>query len=384
MTTSGELNKDEHDEITDNGNANTDDNDREDAYIPPPLVSQATILTVGGSLYITILLLFVTVVSLSIDQFSLLASSSQWSSSRFLAVIIMLFPFMVIYQISKFCAYCFRINDDPVTRRKLVSSFEQSDPIAKKIVLQLPPTVSYVESYWTNERGMVLQTAIMNPTTESQIPVKAVVCYCHGYSDNVCYSKRKVLSKLVENGISVILISYEGHGKSDGTLGLVTNFDTVVKDVCGYFQYVLSSKQHQQSHDQPTSNGNNQCNDIYKGKKVFLMGESMGGAVAFRVYEQLPYIFSGGVIFISPMCKISNAMLPPQWIIDLGTYLAGPTGTSDRLGYFPISPAKGDLKKLSFRLANKRKYITRVPSAFGRNPRLATARELLVSFVFPK
>jgi acylglycerol lipase len=103
----------------------------------------------------------------------------------------------------------------------------------------------------------------------------------------------------------------------------------------------------------------------------------MGGAAAFSTYQRCPSLFSG-VVFVSPMCKISDEMLPPRWIIDLLYKVLGPKGTYSALGCLPIAPQKGDLRQYSFRLSSKRDFVTRSPTCFVRNPRLATARELLV------
>jgi acylglycerol lipase len=104
----------------------------------------------------------------------------------------------------------------------------------------------------------------------------------------------------------------------------------------------------------------------------------MGGAVAYCIYNNMPDVFSG-VNFMSPMCKISDDMLPAQWIVDMARKVAGPTGEATKIGFLPISPARGDLKQYSFKLAYRRALYTRAPTAFGRNPRMATARELIVS-----
>jgi hypothetical protein len=104
----------------------------------------------------------------------------------------------------------------------------------------------------------------------------------------------------------------------------------------------------------------------------------MGGAVAYCIYNNMPDVFSG-VNFMCPMCKISDDMLPAQWVIDMARKVAGPTGEATKIGFLPISPAKGDMRQYTFKLARRRALYTRVPTAFGRNPRLATARELIVS-----
>lgn len=102
--------------------------------------------------------------------------------------------------------------------------------------------------------------------------------------------------------------------------------------------------------------------------------------MAYTIMKEHPDVYTG-VVFLCPMCKIADDMLPPQWVIDLGRKICGPTGTATLLGYQPLSPASGSLRMLTYRLAHKRAMYTRCPSVFCRNPRLATARELLVSLV---
>ena len=164
--------------------------------------------------------------------------------------------------------------------------------------------------------------------------------------------------RFVEEGIALVMIDYEGHGRSDGTLGLVMNWDELVNDVSTFFKETVDSQ--------------------FSDRKIFLMGESMGGAVAFCVYKQMPELYAG-VNFICPMAKIADDMLPAQWVIDTVRKIAGPKGEASIFGFLPIAPAKGDLREFSFRLACKRALLTRIPTVFGRKPRIATARELIVS-----
>ena len=102
----------------------------------------------------------------------------------------------------------------------------------------------------------------------------------------------------------------------------------------------------------------------------------MGGAVAYSIIRKNPD-FYGGVNFVAPMCKISEDMMPPEFVVELGRKIAGPTGTAQGIGFLPIAPAKGDLKMFTFKLPHKRALNSRVPSVFARKPRFATARELL-------
>lgn len=80
---------------------------------------------------------------------------------------------------------------------------------------------------------------------------------------------------------------------------------------------------------------------------------------------------------MSPMCKISDHVLPPNWLLGLLHNVAGPKGTCTLLGHLPIAPSRGNLRDMSFRLKWKRDIVTKSPTCFVRNPRLATARELL-------
>jgi acylglycerol lipase len=103
---------------------------------------------------------------------------------------------------------------------------------------------------------------------------------------------------------------------------------------------------------------------------------SMGGAVAFSVHKRIFHLIKG-VVFVCPMCKISEDMLPPQGVIDILTWLIGPSGSTSLLGYLPIAPAKQSLGDVAHKVKAKKDLYARNPLSFGRNPRLATARELI-------
>lgn len=168
--------------------------------------------------------------------------------------------------------------------------------------------------------------------------------------------KRHGLFRFVKRGIAVATIEYEGHGRSDGPLGLIPSFDRMVGDAVEYFQEVSTER--------------------FPGKKCFLMGESMGGAVAFLACEKMRNLFSG-VVFVAPMCKISDALKPPQWIIDLFCKITGPVGSNGYIGFLPIAPVKSDMDNFTHRDVIMRDLCSATPFNLDRNPRLTTARELL-------
>jgi acylglycerol lipase len=202
---------------------------------------------------------------------------------------------------------------------------------------------------------MLLCTAAMTPKDNN---IKSVVCFCHGYSDSM-FPKRNDLQRLTDAGFAVIMIEYEGHGRSDGPLALIPSWEYLIDDVSSFFKETVTT------------------NSLLKGKRIFLMGESLGGAVAHSVYSRMPNLFQG-VIFISPMCKISDDLLPSKFFIDTLRWLTGPTGTSSFFGYLPIAPSKRNMHDLTFRIKENATFCRSVPTFISfREARLTTARELL-------
>lgn len=150
------------------------------------------------------------------------------------------------------------------------------------------------------------------------------------------------------------MIEYEGHGRSDGPNALIPCWDTLLGDVQKYFTFITQSK--------------------FPGKKKFLIGESMGGALAYDIMSRHRSDYDG-VIFVAPMCKISVA--PPKWVVDMFYKIVGDPGTVSSLSIMPLAPSKGDIADLSFKDKEKLRLAFSAPTRYGRKPRLATARELL-------
>ena len=207
------------------------------------------------------------------------------------------------------------------------------------------------EDYWINDRGMALLTSTMVPKNKD---IRAVICFCHGYMDNPSFLKRIHYQRFVKKGLAVVMIEYEGHGRSDGPYALIPCWQTLLGDVQQYFTYITRMK--------------------FPGKKKFLMGESMGGAVAYELMSRHRSNYAG-VIFVAPMLKISIA--PPDWVVSLFEKIVGDPGTVSPLSIMPLAPSKGDIPDLSFKDKEKMRQALSLPTRYGRKPRLATSRELL-------
>jgi alpha-beta hydrolase superfamily lysophospholipase len=186
--------------------------------------------------------------------------------------------------------------------------------------------------------------------------ISAVACVCHGYSDNFSYSKLGEYQRLVLQGnIAIVAIEYEGHGLSDGLLAYIEDFTTVIDDVSSYFSYVLQS------------------NTLFQNKSAFLIGESMGGAIAYDVQNRIPHLIHG-VVLICPMCKISDEMLPSPIVVDCLKRLLE---LLPWIGYLPISPSKQNLDNVTYKVRSKYIEASMSPLNYNHPMRLTTARELL-------
>ncbi|MFH1395206.1 MAG: alpha/beta fold hydrolase [Candidatus Omnitrophota bacterium] len=81
-----------------------------------------------------------------------------------------------------------------------------------------------------------------------------------------------------QNGISSYAVELKGFGETEGLRGHVASFDIYINTICRMYDIVQS-----------------EC----PGKKIFIMGESLGGLIAFQTVLQKSGLFDG-MICISP------------------------------------------------------------------------------------
>lgn len=275
-------------------------------------------------------------------------------------------------------------NKIPIAYRRLIFCSPETGP----------PVDMIDEHYFENARGMLLATSIMVPKNRPLEDVAGIICFCHGYSDNASYLRRcEMVPIVVATQCACLFIDYEGHGKSDGNLTVVGTgsrsghpiLDDLVEDVAAYFEHTLRThftlaidddinSKNTMTRQQSRQQRNNKPKP--KAPPVFLMGESMGGAVAYCVYEKHAHLFrNGGVIFMSPMLAIHSSMQPPPQITRMLRWLLA---RCPWIGYLPVTPQKGPpLDLLSFRVTAKALPYWNYPTRFGRPARLATANCLL-------
>lgn len=108
--------------------------------------------------------------------------------------------------------------------------------------------------------------------------------------------------------------------------------------------------------------------------------QSLGGAVAMATYMEKPSLW-GGVVFICPMCRFSEKMMPSPILLWLLRFFCGPPGSKvNFFGLLPFTPTSGI--KYSFKVPYHKLLVDMAPNITGRKMRLASAREMLVGIFF--
>ncbi|KAL3825746.1 hypothetical protein ACJIZ3_021775 [Penstemon smallii] len=206
--------------------------------------------------------------------------------------------------------------------------------------------VKYEEEHIVNSRGVKLFACRWLP--ENSEP-KALIFLCHGYAMECSISMKGCATRLVKAGYEVHGIDCEGHGKSSGLLGLISNFDDLVDDLSEHFTNVSERREN-------------------KRKMRILMGESMGGAMVLRLHRKKPEYWDGAVL-VAPMCKIADEMRPSPLVVKILSSLARVIPT------WKLTPTP-DIIDLAFRDPIIRKEVRTNPYTYKGRPRLQTSYQL--------
>ncbi|KAG0464712.1 hypothetical protein HPP92_018876 [Vanilla planifolia] len=164
-------------------------------------------------------------------------------------------------------------------------------------------------------------------------------------------SMRVTGTRLAKAGYAVYGMDYRGHGKSSGLKGYIPDFDALVNDCTKYYTSVSETTE-------------------FRGVKRFLLGESMGGAVALLLHRKKPSYWDGAVL-VAPMCKIAEDVKPPPLVIKFLEKL------SEVVPKWKIVPSK-DIIDCAFKNPDWRKEVRSNPYCYKGKPRLQTAKELLM------
>ncbi|KAJ4848164.1 hypothetical protein Tsubulata_034125 [Turnera subulata] len=207
--------------------------------------------------------------------------------------------------------------------------------------------VRYDEEFILNPRGLKLFTCKWIPTTEEP---KGLIFICHGYAMECSITMNSTAIRLAKAGFAVYGIDYEGHGKSAGMEGYVSNMDHTIDDCSKHFTSICEKPENIR-------------------KMRYLLGESMGGAVALLLHRKNPDFWDGAVL-VAPMCKIADDMRPPPLVISVLTKLTHVIPT------WKIIPSK-DIIDMAFKVPEVREQVRKNPYCYKGRPRLKTGYELL-------
>ncbi|OVA04983.1 Alpha/beta hydrolase fold-1 [Macleaya cordata] len=238
--------------------------------------------------------------------------------------------------------------DEAPARRRAREAFKEIQLGIDHCLLKIPyDGLKMKELYEVNPRGLEIFSKSWLPETS---PLKAIVCFCHGYGDTCTFFFEGIARKLASSGYGVFAMDYPGFGLSEGLHGYIPSFDRLVDDVIEHFSKVKETME-------------------YQNLPSFLFGQSMGGAVALKVHLKQPNAWDGAVL-VAPMCKIAEDMVPPMGVKQLLIAVANVLPKSK------LVPEK-DIGEMAFRDLEKKKLTQYNVIAYRDKPRLKTALELL-------
>jgi len=163
---------------------------------------------------------------------------------------------------------------------------------------------------------------------------RAVVAFVHGFNHQVGNSMYvRIASEMAAEGIACCGVTVEGHGRSSGMPGLVTDVSVLADQVLEFLDIVRAGGDDAVRREEGlpdlmavAADGdvvatNADLPTLPPGTPFFLLGESMGGAVAVRCADARPGEFAGAVL-LSPLCGVSDGMLPNPLLLAIAECLA--------------------------------------------------------------
>uniref|UniRef100_A0A151UDD7 Monoglyceride lipase n=1 Tax=Cajanus cajan TaxID=3821 RepID=A0A151UDD7_CAJCA len=175
--------------------------------------------------------------------------------------------------------------DFAYTRRRVRAAFaELQQQLDHCLFKNAPAGIKTEEWYERNSRGLEIFCKSWMP--KPGIPIKASVCFCHGYGDTCTFFFEGIARRIAASGYGVFAMDYPGFGLSEGLHGYIPNFDDLVDDVVEHYTKI---KARPDLRDLPR----------------FILGQSMGGAVSLKVHLKEPNSWDG-MILVAPMCKVSS------------------------------------------------------------------------------
>ncbi|KAK3004384.1 hypothetical protein RJ639_019220 [Escallonia herrerae] len=236
-------------------------------------------------------------------------------------------------------------------RRRVRSAFVDVQQQLDHCLFKMAPAgIRTEEWYERNSKGQEIFCKSWLP--KPGVPIKGALCFCHGYGDTCTFFFEGIAKRISASGYGVYAIDHPGFGLSEGLHGYVSNFDGIVDNVIEQYTKIKGRPE-------------------IRGLPCFILGQSMGGAVALKVHLKEPHEWDG-VVLVAPMCKIAEDMKPPEPLQKVLILL------SRVLPKAKLIPKK-DLAELAFRDPTKRELASYNVICYNDQTRLKTAVELLTA-----
>lgn len=146
---------------------------------------------------------------------------------------------------------------------------------------------------------------VLHKWKPSSEEVKGVAVVYHGFGAHSQYPTVRYASNLMaNNGFLVYALDLPGHGMSPGARGYLTGVSDLIEGGVALAKHA-------------NSDASNSRGDL----PLFLLGSSMGGAIALKVAENLDAGFVSGVVMLAPMISLKvsaierSALALLSWII---------------------------------------------------------------------
>ena len=147
------------------------------------------------------------------------------------------------------------------------------------------------------EMNIINNNIKLNIITHDIKTVDQIIIHIHGIGSHFqsiysCINEiHERFNMLEQQNIKSYALELRGHGKSEGIRCYVDSFDEFIYDLHALIAEIKI---------------------IYPSTPIYLLGESMGGAVAIKYTIIYPYVVSG-VILLAPMCGIPKDLEPPLY-----------------------------------------------------------------------
>ncbi|KAF3339521.1 Caffeoylshikimate esterase [Carex littledalei] len=208
--------------------------------------------------------------------------------------------------------------------------------------------VSGASTHFTAPSGRSLFTRSWAPLVG---PPRALLFMIHGYGNDTGWTMQLTATFLASHGFACFAADLPGHGRSPGLRAFVPDLNLVLHDLQAFFQSVRARPQNH-------------------GRKSFLYGESMGGALCLLMHLSMPADSWAGAVLVAPMCKISDRIKPP-WPVEMALRFVARFAPT-----LPVVPM-ADLVEKSVKVPEKRVLAMCNPMRYFGKPRLGTVVELL-------